>query len=52
MRSKSRPLPILQPMIAPMSANEIVIRTLLFSIPLGMLFGALIAAAVAFWFWR
>jgi serine/threonine protein kinase len=52
MRSKSRPLPTLQPMIAPMSANEIVIRTLLVSIPLGMLAGALIAAAVAFWFWR
>jgi serine/threonine protein kinase len=52
MRSKSRPLPILQPMIAPMSANEIIIRTLLVSIPFGMLAGALIAAAVAFWFWK
>jgi hypothetical protein len=52
MRSKSRPLPILQPMIAPMGANEIILRTLLVSIPIGMLAGALIAAAVAFWFWR
>lgn len=52
MRSKSRPIPILQPVVAPMSANEIIIRTLLVSIPLGMLAGALIAAAVSFWFWR
>jgi serine/threonine protein kinase len=53
MRSKSRPLPPMPPAVgSSLTANEIIVRTLMVSIPLAMLAGALIAAAVAFWFWR
>jgi serine/threonine protein kinase len=53
MRSKSRPIPGLQPIVsAGLSTNEVIVRTLMVSIPLSMLVGALIAAAVASWFWR
>jgi eukaryotic-like serine/threonine-protein kinase len=52
MRGRNRPIPILQPLhAAPLSPQEIVARTLMISIPVSMLVGALIAAA-AFWYWR
>jgi serine/threonine protein kinase len=55
MRGRSRGLPSIQPLqplaAAPLTPSEIVARTLMISIPLSMLAGALIAAA-AFWMWR
>ena len=49
--TRSRPIPILQPtVLGALTPAEIVVRTLIFSIPLSMLVGALIAA-LAFWFW-
>jgi len=49
--TRSRPIPILQPTaLGALTPAEIVVRTLILSIPLSMLVGALIAAA-AFWYW-
>jgi serine/threonine protein kinase len=52
MKSRSKPLPIAQPP-APeaFSQTAVITLTLMLSIPLSMLVGALIAA-LAFWFWR
>src|SRR5262245_39957569 len=48
---RGRPRPALQPLPThPLTPHEIIARTLIISIPLSMLAGALIAAA-AFWFW-
>jgi hypothetical protein len=51
MRSRSKTLPLTQPITVPLSPGELVARTLMISIPLSMLAGALIAA-LAFWIWR
>ena len=49
---RGRPRPTLQPVPThALTPQEIIARTLIISIPLSMLAGALIAAA-AFWFWR
>jgi eukaryotic-like serine/threonine-protein kinase len=49
--TRSRPIPILQPTaLGSHTPAEIIVRTLIISIPLSMLVGALIAA-LAFWFW-
>jgi eukaryotic-like serine/threonine-protein kinase len=50
-RSRSRPLPIVQPvLLGVLTPAEIVARTLILAVPLSMLVGALIAA-LAFWYW-
>jgi eukaryotic-like serine/threonine-protein kinase len=52
LKSRSRAIPILQPVLShTLTPNEIIARTLILSIPLSMVAGALIAA-LAFWFWR
>lgn len=48
--TRSRPIPIVQPTLGALTPAEIVVRTLILSIPLSMLVGALIAA-LAFWDW-
>jgi serine/threonine protein kinase len=51
-KSRSRALPVLQPIIrTQLGSNELIARTLMISIPLSMLAGALIAA-LAFWVWK
>jgi serine/threonine protein kinase len=51
-RTRSRSMPIVQAGHSyPLTSQEIIARTLMISIPVSMLVGALIAAA-AFWFWR
>jgi serine/threonine protein kinase len=52
LKNRSKALPVAQPIVPrPLTSSELIVRTLIFSIPLSMLLGALIATLVL-WRWR